>query len=108
MSVKLKLNLPRSVWSAKDTKTVALNTVATVKRRTMKGLSSNGGKFKKYSTKPMYVAFKGARLKPKGGTRVSRPFIMMAVISNIRMIRGSDPEDKGRRLKLILCSVVNS
>ena len=72
MSVKLKLNLPRSVWSAKDTKTVALNTVAIVKRRTMKGLSSNGGKFKEYSREPMYIAFKGARLKPKGGTRVSR------------------------------------
>lgn len=72
MSVKLKLKLPQNVWSAKDTKTIALNTVATVKRRTMKGLSSNGGKFKKYSREPMYVSFKGARLKPKGGTRVSR------------------------------------
>ena len=72
MSVKLKLKLPQNVWSAKDTKAIALNTVATVKRRTMKGLSSNGGKFKKYSREPMYVSFKGARLKPKGGTRVSR------------------------------------
>jgi hypothetical protein len=38
----------------------------------MKGLSSNGGKFKEYSREPMYIAYKGARLKPKGGTRVSR------------------------------------
>ena len=72
MSVKVNLKLPRNIWTAKDTKTIASNTLATVKRRSMHGISSKGNKFKKYSTKPMYVSFKGARLKPKGGTRVSR------------------------------------
>jgi hypothetical protein len=72
MTVKVKLNLPRDIWTAKDTKALASNTVATVKRRTMKGVSSKGKKFKKYSTNPLYVSFRGARLKPKGGTRLSR------------------------------------
>lgn len=71
MAVKVNLDLPVSVWEVEDTKRLALNTVATVKRRTSKGLSSNGRAFKKYSRTPLYVAYKGARLKPKGG-RVSR------------------------------------
>jgi hypothetical protein len=71
MGVKVNLTLPASVWEVQDTKRVALNTVATVKRRTASGISSEGAPFKKYSTKPLYVAYKGARLKPKGG-RVSR------------------------------------
>ncbi len=73
MSVKLKLKLPQNVWSAKDTKTIALNTVATVKRRTMKGLSSSGGKFKKYSTNPLYIGFDSdtaRRLPPLGGRKL--------------------------------------
>ena len=72
MATKVNLKLPRDIWTAKDTKAVASNTLAIVKRRTMRGISSQGKKFKKYSTKPLYVAFRGARLKPKGGTRVSR------------------------------------
>ena len=72
MTVKVNLKLPRDIWTAKDTKALASNTVATVKRRTMRGISSRGKKFKKYSTKPLYVSFRGARLKPKGGTRLSR------------------------------------
>jgi hypothetical protein len=71
MASKVKLKLPASIWTEKDTKVLASNTLATIKRRTSKGLSSNGGKFKDYSTKSMYVSFKGARLKPKGG-RLSR------------------------------------
>ena len=72
MTVKVNLKLPRDIWTAKDTKALASNTVATVKRRTMRGISSRGKKFKKYSTNPLYVSFRGARLKPKGGTRLSR------------------------------------
>ena len=72
MTVKVNLKLPRDIWTAKDTKALASNTVATVKRRTMRGISSEGKKFKKYSTNPLYVSFRGARLKPKGGTRLSR------------------------------------
>lgn len=68
---KINLKLPASVWSANDTKRLASNTLATVKLRTSRGISSTGTPFIEYSTKPLYVAFKGARLKPKGG-RVSR------------------------------------
>jgi len=68
---KVNLKLPASVWSANDTKRLASNTLATVKLRTSRGISSTGAPFIEYSTKPLYVAFKGARLKPKGG-RVSR------------------------------------
>jgi len=72
MPNKVNLNLPGSVWTAKDTKMLASNTLAAVKLRTSKGIDANGKKFKGYSTKPLYVAFRGARLKPKGGTRKSR------------------------------------
>ena len=72
MKVKIKdLKLPKDIWTAEDTMMLALDTVAAVKLRTSKGISSRGKSFKKYSTKPIYVAFKGARLKPKGG-RLSR------------------------------------
>jgi len=46
--------------------------LASVKLRTSKGIDANGKKFDDYSTKPLYVSFRGARLKPKGGTRKSR------------------------------------
>jgi hypothetical protein len=48
-----------------------MDTLAAIKLRTSKGLDANGKRFKRYSIKPLYVAFKGARLKPKGG-RLSR------------------------------------
>jgi hypothetical protein len=68
---KVNLKIPSSIWTAKDTKRLASNTLATVKLRTSRGISSTGIAFKEYSTKSLYVAFKGARLKPKGG-RISR------------------------------------
>ncbi len=71
MGVKLKLNLPANVWTASDTAKIAANTLATIKLRTSKGMSYTGKKFDDYSTNPLYVSYKGARLKPKGG-RVSR------------------------------------
>tara|TARA_Y100000592_G_scaffold9199_2_gene12868 strand:+ start:12460 stop:12975 length:516 start_codon:yes stop_codon:yes gene_type:complete len=71
MSVKLKLNLPSSVWTAQDSSILALNTLASIKLRTSKGISSENKKFKEYSTNPLYVSFKGARLKPKGGVKSS-------------------------------------
>ena len=72
MPNKVNLNLPGSVWTAKDTKMLASNTLASIKLRTSRGIDANGKKFKGYSTTPLYVAFRGARLKPKGGTRRSR------------------------------------
>ncbi len=73
MSFEIKIN-PRLVlpviWTAQNNQVNALNTIALIKMRTMKGVSSKGRRFKKYSKKPIYVATRGARLKPKGG-RVS-------------------------------------
>ena len=67
MPANINLNLPSSLWSARDSMGVALNTVASIKLRTSKGLDASGRAFKGYSTKPLYVAKRGARLTPKGG-----------------------------------------
>jgi hypothetical protein len=71
MTAKVRLNLPTSLWTAKDSARLAQNTLAAIKLRTSKGVDANGQGFKDYSTNPIYIAYKGARLKPKGG-RVSR------------------------------------
>ena len=39
--------------------------------RTSRGIDATGNQFKGYSTRPLYVLKRGARLKPKGG-RLSR------------------------------------
>ena len=72
MPNRVKFNLPKDLWTERDTKRLALNTLASIKRRTMQGKDANGKPFTEYSTKPLYVPFKGARLKPKGYTRKSR------------------------------------
>lgn len=59
------------IWTAENNQVNALNTIALIKMRTMKGISSTGKRFKGYSKKPIYVSMRGARLKPKGG-RLSR------------------------------------
>jgi len=53
---------------------LAMNTLASIKLRTSKGLDADEVKFDDYSDKPIYIPIgkgTGARLKPKGG-RVSR------------------------------------
>lgn len=67
MATRVKLDFPAVLWSAKDTARLAANTLAAVKLRTSQGIDANGKPFKDYSTKPIYVAKKGARLSPKGG-----------------------------------------
>ena len=67
MGAKVQLNLPNSLWTAKDTARLASNTLAMIKLRTSEGLDADRKPFKDYSIKPIYVAFRGARLKPKGG-----------------------------------------
>jgi hypothetical protein len=67
MSAKVNLNLPKSLWSAKDSLQLGSNTVAVIKIRTGKGLDADENPFKGYSTSPIYVSKKGARLAPKGG-----------------------------------------
>ena len=67
MAARVNLNLPRSLWTSQDSLRLASNTLASIKLRTGKGLDANGKPFKPYSTTPIYVAKRGARLKPKGG-----------------------------------------
>jgi hypothetical protein len=69
MPAKITLNLPRNLWTAKDSMKLASNTLAQVKIRTSKGIDANGQPFKEYSQKPIYISKRGARLKPKGGRR---------------------------------------
>lgn len=69
-SVRVNLKMPQ-LWSARDSLITGADTVAMIRHRTYQGKSSEGVAFKPYSTKALYVAFKGARLKPKGG-RLSR------------------------------------
>lgn len=67
MSASVNLNLPAAIWTARDSRILALNTVATIKLRTSKGLDADGQKFDGYSTRPITIKKQGARLKPKGG-----------------------------------------
>ena len=70
MPSKVKLKLPKTIWTKADTMRLAMDTLASIKLRTSKGIDANGSKFKKYSTKKIYISTKkgtGKRLKPKGG-----------------------------------------
>ena len=69
MPAKVNINMPRTLWTTKDTARLAQNTLASIKLRTSKGIDANGASFKDYSRKPIYVAKKGARLAPKGGRK---------------------------------------
>ena len=69
MAIKLNLKLPASVWTASDSAALASNTLASIKLRTSKGIDAKGKKFNDYSDSPLYVKYKGARLKPKGGRK---------------------------------------
>ena len=71
MQARVSLKLPKSLWTKRDSLTLASNTLASIKIRTSKGLDANGQSFKAYSTRPIYILRRGARLKPKGG-RLSR------------------------------------
>ena len=67
MPTKVNLNLPASLWTARDSARLASDTLASIKLRTTRGIDANGQKFDGYSTDPIYVAKRGARLAPKGG-----------------------------------------
>jgi hypothetical protein len=67
MPTKVNLNLPTSLWTARDSARLASDTLAAIKIRTTRGIDANGKPFKDYSTEPIYVAKRGARLTPKGG-----------------------------------------
>ena len=55
MAAKVNLNLPASVRTASDSAALALNTLASIKLRTSKGIDANGKKFDEYSQEPLYV-----------------------------------------------------
>jgi hypothetical protein len=67
MTARIDLNVPRELWTAQDSLRLGQNMLAVIKMRTSEGLDADGQPFKKYSTKPLYVAKRGARLTPKGG-----------------------------------------
>lgn len=69
MPARVNLSLPSSLWTARDSMRLASNTLASIKIRTSKGIDANGRAFKGYSTEPLYVSKRGARLKPKGGRK---------------------------------------
>jgi hypothetical protein len=69
INVQIKLNLPPHILSLRQMQGVALNTVASIKLRTSKGIDAKGKNFKKYSTKPLYVSLRGHGLKPLGGRK---------------------------------------
>lgn len=58
-----------ALWSPADSQMTALDTIALIKRRIYQGIDSSGRPFLSYSTRPIYIPKKGARLKPKGGRR---------------------------------------
>ena len=67
MSARFELNLPRELWTARDSLGLGQNMLALIKMRTGKGLDANDKPFKEYSTNSLSVAKRGARLTPKGG-----------------------------------------
>jgi hypothetical protein len=67
MPVKFNLNLPSNLWTQNDSVILGQNTLAQIKIRTGKGIDANGQPFAEYSTNPIYIQKKGAKLKPKGG-----------------------------------------
>ena len=67
MPSKIDIKVPRSLWTAKDSKGLAMNTLASIKLRTSNGIDANGDEFTGYSENPIYIAKRGAGLKPKGG-----------------------------------------
>ena len=70
MAVKSKLKLPKKLWTKADTQRLAMNTLASIKLRTSKGIDADGIAFDDYSEKRIYIPIgkgTGARLKPKGG-----------------------------------------
>ena len=71
MQARIDLNLPRSLWTQRDSLVLASNTLASIKMRTSRGIDATGNQVKGYSTRPLYVLKRGTRLKPKGG-RLSR------------------------------------
>ena len=67
MPAAVNIKIPRTIWSAQDTMRLAMNTLASIKLRTSRGIEANGVEFIEYSTKSLYVSKRGARLAPKGG-----------------------------------------
>jgi len=67
IKVEVNLNLPKPLWTARDTLRLASDTLASIKLRTSKGIDASGKPFKGYSTRPIYISKRGARLSPKGG-----------------------------------------
>ncbi len=60
------------IWTERDSQITALDTIALVRSRVYTGKDTEDRPFKGYSTKPIYISKKGARLTPKGGRRTPK------------------------------------
>jgi hypothetical protein len=69
--ITVSLSIPE-IWSVKDSQVTALDTVALVRSRVYQGKKTNDRPFKEYSTEPIYISRKGARLRPKGGRKTPK------------------------------------
>jgi len=80
MATKVSLNIPSKLWTQQDSARLGLNTLASIKLRTSKGIDANGKGFKKYSKKAIYIGLKSdtaKRLKPKGGRKTAKSMFFM-------------------------------
>ncbi len=64
--ITVSLSIPE-LWTEKDSRITALDTIAMIRSRVYSGRDTKDQPFAGYSTRPIYISRKGARLKPKGG-----------------------------------------
>jgi len=69
--VTISVQIPE-IWTERDSQITALDTIALIRFRVYAGKDTKDRPFKGYSTKPIYVSKRGARLTPKGGRRTKK------------------------------------
>ena len=80
MTAKVRLNLPTSLWTAKDSARLAQNTLAAIKLRTTRGVDANGQTNSSLLNQPHLCSISREQgLKPKGG-RVSSAQVAQSIM----------------------------
>lgn len=69
--VTISIQIPE-LWTERDSQVTALDAIALIRSRVYTGKDTKDRPFKGYSTKPIYVSKRGARLTPKGGRRTKK------------------------------------
>ena len=64
--ITIEISIPK-LWTVQDSRITALDTIAIIRSRVYSGKDTQDHPFAGYSTRPIYISRKGARLKPKGG-----------------------------------------